>query len=171
MLGNHEQLKKKNIIFMLLSSALFYSLFFPLYTGFNQSDIQLCEMSVNTPAQVEVYTNLESTNATIDKVEKDYTLNAADQTLEKYQYLGIEFRQMKTITDILNKPEVNERGDLVISGHALMQPRVGVGLVESRKSIFTQVYAGEGGTDSYTNNSFFSSFVMSRYVFTLYISP
>ena len=27
------------------------------------------------------------------------------------------------------------------------------------------------GTDSYTNNSFFSSFVMSRYVFTLYISP
>ena len=52
---------------------------------------------------------------------------------------------------ILNKPEVNEKGDLVVSGHALMQPRVGVGLPESRKSIFTQVYAGEGGTDSYTN--------------------
>ena len=80
-------------------------IFEDLATGFNQSDIQLCEMSVNTPAQVEVYTNLESTNATIDKVEKDYTLNAADQTLEKDQYLGIEFRQMKTITDILNKPE------------------------------------------------------------------
>ena len=74
-------------------------------TGFNQSDIQLCEMSVNTPAEVKVYTNLESTNATIGKVEKDYILNVADQTLGKDQYLGIEFRQMKTITDIIDKPE------------------------------------------------------------------
>ena len=55
-------------------------------TGFNQSDIQLCEMSVNTPAEVKVYTNLESTNATIGKVEKDYILNVADQTLGKDQY-------------------------------------------------------------------------------------
>ncbi len=52
---------------------------------------------------------------------------------------------------ILNKPMLNEKEDLVISGHAIMQPRVGIGLVESRKSIFTQIYAGEGGTDSYTN--------------------
>lgn len=52
---------------------------------------------------------------------------------------------------ILNKPTLNEKEDLVISGHAIMQPRVGIGLIESRKSIFTQIYAGEGGTDSYTN--------------------
>ena len=52
---------------------------------------------------------------------------------------------------ILNKPMLNEKEDLVISGHAIMQPRVGIGLIESRKSIFTQIYAGEGGTDSYTN--------------------
>ena len=52
---------------------------------------------------------------------------------------------------ILNSPTLNEKGDLVISGHALMQPRVGINLLESRKSTFTQIYAGEGGTDSYTS--------------------
>ena len=52
---------------------------------------------------------------------------------------------------ILNKPILNSEGDLVISGHALIAPRVGIGLQDTRKSIFTQIYAGEGGTDSYTS--------------------
>lgn len=82
----------------------------------------------------------------IKKVKYIITLDSdTDLTLKS----GLEL--VGAMAHILNKPEVNERGDLVISGHALMQPRVGVGLVESRKSIFTQVYAGEGGTDSYTN--------------------
>ena len=56
-----------------------------------------------------------------------------------------------TMAHILNMPTLNEKEDLVVEGHALIQPRVGVGLLESRNSIFTQVYAGEGGTNSYTN--------------------
>lgn len=53
---------------------------------------------------------------------------------------------------ILNKPLLNDTKDLVVSGHALMQPRVGIGLLESRESIFTQIFAGIGGTDSYTSS-------------------
>ena len=52
---------------------------------------------------------------------------------------------------ILNRPKLNPNKDLVIEGHGLIQPRVGVGLLESRTTLFTQIYAGEGGTDSYTN--------------------
>lgn len=52
---------------------------------------------------------------------------------------------------ILNKPELNEKGNLVIAGHGLIQPRVGIDLVSSRKSIFTKIFAGAGGTDSYAN--------------------
>lgn len=52
---------------------------------------------------------------------------------------------------ILNRPKLNPNKDLVIEGHGLIQPRVGVGLLESRSTLFTQIYAGEGGTDSYTN--------------------
>lgn len=51
---------------------------------------------------------------------------------------------------ILNKPELNNTNDAVISGHALMQPRVGIDLDSSRKSIFTKIYAGLGGVDSYS---------------------
>ena len=51
---------------------------------------------------------------------------------------------------ILNKPELNSTNDAVISGHALMQPRVGIDLDSSRKSIFTKIYAGLGGVDSYS---------------------
>ncbi len=62
---------------------------------------------------------------------------------------GIEL--VGAMAHILNKPELSKEQDLVVSGHAIMQPRVGIGLLEGRKSLFTQIYAGEAGTDSYTN--------------------
>ena len=55
---------------------------------------------------------------------------------------------------ILNKPEVDKKKNIVINGHALMQPRVGIGLLEVRRSLFTKIYSGLGGTDSYVNAIF-----------------
>ena len=52
---------------------------------------------------------------------------------------------------ILNKPVLNKEETVVISGHALMQPRIGIHLEASRKSKFSKIFAGLGGTDSYTN--------------------
>ena len=52
---------------------------------------------------------------------------------------------------ILNKPELNKEQTLVVKGHALMQPRVGIHLEASRKSLFSKIFGGLGGTDSYTN--------------------
>ena len=52
---------------------------------------------------------------------------------------------------ILNKPEIDETRNLVIKGHALMQPRVGINLDISYKNLFTRIFAGAGGIDSYTN--------------------
>lgn len=43
---------------------------------------------------------------------------------------------------ILNKPELNKTEDVVINGHALIQPRIGIDLVSARKSIFTKIFAG-----------------------------
>lgn len=50
---------------------------------------------------------------------------------------------------ILNKPEV--KNGAVVKGHALIQPKVGINIEASRKSLFTQIFAGSGGTDLYTN--------------------
>ena len=52
---------------------------------------------------------------------------------------------------ILNKPVLDENKNVVIDGHALIQPRIGINLLESRRSLFSKIYSGAGGTDSYTN--------------------
>ena len=52
---------------------------------------------------------------------------------------------------ILNRPVLNKERNLVVDGYGLMQPRVGINLLETRKSIFTKIFSGLGGTDSYTN--------------------
>lgn len=55
---------------------------------------------------------------------------------------------------ILNKPEIDKNLNVVVNGHALLQPRVGIGLLEVRRSIFSKIFAGQGGTDSYVNAIF-----------------
>lgn len=55
---------------------------------------------------------------------------------------------------VLNKPEIDSYKNVVISGHALIQPRIGIGLLEVRRSIFSKIFAGQGGTDSYVNAIF-----------------
>ena len=56
-----------------------------------------------------------------------------------------------TMAHILNKPEINKISNTVYSGHALIQPRIGVNILEERKNIFTRLFSSDGGTDLYTN--------------------
>lgn len=56
-----------------------------------------------------------------------------------------------TMAHILNKPILSKNEDVVVNGHALIQPRVGIDLISSKKSMFTKIYAGSGGTDLYAN--------------------
>lgn len=43
---------------------------------------------------------------------------------------------------ILNKPVLSKERNIVEEGHALIQPRIGIDLEASRKSMFTKIYAG-----------------------------
>ena len=52
---------------------------------------------------------------------------------------------------ILNKPVIDNNKNIVIDGYGIMQPRVGVNLDISYKTLFTKIFAGAGGIDSYTN--------------------
>ena len=66
--------------------------------------------------------------------------------------LNSAFKMIGAMDHILNKPEIDN--NIVVNGHALMQPRVGIGLLEVRRSLFTKIYSGLGGTDSYVNAIF-----------------
>ena len=65
--------------------------------------------------------------------------------------LNTGLEMIGAMSHILNQPVLNSTKDLVIDGHALMQPRVGISLLEAQKSKFTKIFAGSGGTDAYTN--------------------
>ena len=63
--------------------------------------------------------------------------------------LNTAFELVGAMSHILNKPEI--QNGIVIKGHALMQPRVGINLDISHKNLFTKIFAGAGGIDNYTN--------------------
>ncbi len=62
---------------------------------------------------------------------------------------GIEL--IEAMAHPLNKPELDKEKNIVINGHGLIQPRIGIELEESMQSKFTEIFAGDGGVDSYTN--------------------
>ena len=86
---------------------------------------------LNLTAPKKICSNL----ITLDS-DTDLTLNSA-------------FELVGTMAHILNKPEI--KNGKVIDGYGLIQPRVGVNIDVSYKNMFTKIFAGSGGIDSYTN--------------------
>ena len=50
----------------------------------------------------------------------------------------------------LNHPVLNQKKTKVIKGYGLMQPRVSVDIEATNKSLYSQIFAGIGGFDTYT---------------------
>ncbi|MCI9063953.1 MAG: hypothetical protein HFJ17_05065 [Clostridia bacterium] len=63
--------------------------------------------------------------------------------------LNSAFELVGAMAHILNKPVI-ENGR-VVEGYGLIQPRVGLNIDISYKNLFTKIFAGAGGIDSYTN--------------------
>lgn len=61
------------------------------------------------------------------------------------------FELVGAMAHILNKPIIDNKKNIVIDGYGIIQPRVGVNLDISYKNLFTKIFAGAGGIDSYTN--------------------
>ena len=82
----------------------------------------------------------------IPKIQYVITLDADTDLI-----LNSAFELVGAMAHILNKPVIDEEKNVVIEGHGLIQPRIGINLDISYKTIFTQIFAGAGGIDSYTN--------------------
>ena len=65
--------------------------------------------------------------------------------------LDSAFGLVGSMAHILNRPEIDEKTNIVKSGYGIMQPRVGINLDVSNYNLFTKIFAGSGGIDSYTN--------------------
>lgn len=72
-----------------------------------------------------------------------------DSDTELVLNTGLEL--IGAMAHILNQPILNNDKTKVTHGYGIMQPRVGINLRAVGKTKFTKIYAGLGGTDSYTN--------------------
>ncbi len=91
-------------------------------------------------------TNTIANENNIPKIKYIITLDSDTNLV-----LDSAFELIGAMAHILNKPKLGKNNDVVVEGHALMQPRVGIDLESSHKNIFTKIYAGLGGVDSYSN--------------------
>ncbi len=65
--------------------------------------------------------------------------------------IGTASELIGAMAHILNKPIIDQTKKVVIDGYGIMQPRIGVKLDISYKNLFTKIFAGQGGTDLYSN--------------------
>lgn len=65
--------------------------------------------------------------------------------------IGAAKRLIGTISHPLNAAVVDGQKKIVIQGYGIIQPRIGISVECSNKSLFSRIFAGYGGIDPYTN--------------------
>lgn len=100
----------------------------------------------------------------LQKKDADFIVNTIDKnSLPQIKYvitldadtdlsLNSAYELVGAMAHILNTPIIENKR--VVKGHSIIQPKVGININASRKSLFTQIFAGSGGTDLYTNAIF-----------------
>lgn len=93
-------------------------------------------------------------NFNVDKAKKQRFLDVkyvitldSDTTLT----LDSAFRLIGTIDHILNRPVVNKIKNIVVDGHGIIQPRIGIDIESGNKSLFSRIFSGDIGTSIYAN--------------------
>lgn len=111
----------------------------------NPFKINTIQEKINNRENVENQNN-QQTYEILKNIKYIITLDAdTDLILNSAQEL------IGAMAHILNKPIIDEKRNIVIDGYGIMQPRVGINLDISYKTLFTKIFAGAGGIDSYTN--------------------
>ena len=99
----------------------------------------------------------------LGKIKQPFRVNTLEnQKIEKIKYiitldadtdliLNSAFDLIGSMAHILNQPVIDTEKKTVVEGYGIMQPRVGINLDISYKTLFTKIFAGAGGIDCYTN--------------------
>lgn len=91
------------------------------------------------------YTILSSEPTRLPAVKYVITLDA-DTNLP----MGAAKKLIGTMAHPLNRPVVDKEKGVVVKGHGILQPRIGVSIDSANKTFFSRIFAGQGGIDPYT---------------------
>ncbi len=98
----------------------------------------------------------------INTIQENIENRASKEVLKNIKYvitldadtdliLNSALELVGAMAHILNEPIIDEQKNIVIDGYGIMQPRVGINLDVSYKTLFTKIFSGAGGIDNYTN--------------------
>ena len=93
-----------------------------------------------------LYNSFEKNNKNIPKIKYIITLDSDTELT-----LNSGLKLIGAMAHILNTPEVDKSKNIISSGYGIIQPRIGINIDEANKSIFSKLFAGNSGVDSYTN--------------------
>ena len=102
----------------------------------NPFKINTIQENINNEQAKQILKNIKYV-ITLD-ADTDLILNSAQELIG-------------AMAHILNEPVIDKQKNIVVEGYGIMQPRVGINLDISYKTLFTKIFAGAGGIDSYTN--------------------
>ena len=99
----------------------------------------------------------------LNKGKEDFIINTLDSFDEKIKYIiTLDFdtnlildsaqKLIGAMAHIMNKPVVKD--GIVIDGYGIMQPRIGISIKDSQKSMFSKIFSTNPGIDFYTNAIF-----------------
>lgn len=107
---------------------------------------QFNEYILGNQKNVFLFNSFENNKNLIPKIKYVITLDSDTNLV-----LNTAFELIGAMAHILNTPVIDKKKNIVVDGYGIITPRVGVGLEESKQSVFTKLFAGVAGTDSYTN--------------------
>ncbi len=64
--------------------------------------------------------------------------------------IGAAKRLIGAMAHPLNKPVIDSKRGITVRGYGILQPRIGISLDSANKTLFSRIFAGQGGIDPYT---------------------
>lgn len=94
------------------------------------------------------YFNIQTFDHFNHKIKYVITLDVDTQLV-----LNSAFLLVGTMDHPLNRPVYNNNQTKIIKGYGILQPNISIDIASTNKSLFSQVYAGIGGFDPYSNTT------------------
>ncbi len=91
------------------------------------------------------FTTIVGELSDLNKIQYVITLDA-DTRLP----MGTAKKLIGTLAHPINRPVIDEQIGRVTDGYGLLQPRIGVDIESANASLFSRIFAGQGGIDLYT---------------------
>ena len=116
------------------------------YIGWERKRGLICEFNKFLLEGRDEFKTNTIDSETIPKIKYVITLDSDTNLV-----LESAFELIGASHHVLNRPVIDKSKGIVVDGYGIIQPRIGVDLESSRKSLLTKIYSGEAGTDAYAN--------------------